>query len=181
MATLHRQAIITWFLSRARRRSCWGSAAECRLDAWAGVPGMTDHFAREGLRVLGMAYKKSRPTLMEISHGDLQTGLTFAGLQGMIDPPRPEAIEAVAGCKKAGIRVVMITGDHAVTALAIAKKLGIAPEEDVVEDLVAKPVDSLTDEEILSLLTTVAPVFGRTVRIGPNIILKPSPADMSRI
>jgi Ca2+-transporting ATPase len=92
---------------------------------------------------------------------DLQTGLIFAGLQGMIDPPRPEAIEAVAGCKKAGIRVVMITGDHAVTAEAIAKQLGIEEEEVVVEDLAAKPLNAMTDEELLEVTQEAVRVLAR--------------------
>jgi P-type Ca2+ transporter type 2C len=56
-------------------------------------------------------------------------GLLFAGLQGMIDPPRTEVIEAIAGCKRAGMRVVMITGDHAVTAEAIGRQLGIVEQD----------------------------------------------------
>jgi Ca2+-transporting ATPase len=131
------------------------------LDAWANVTRVADHFAREGLRVLGMAYKEVPADQTEITMADLQTGLIFAGLQGMIDPPRPEAIDAVAGCKKAGIRVVMITGDHAVTAVAIAKKLGIEAEEVVVEDLAAKPLEAMTDEELLVVTQEAARVLAR--------------------
>jgi Ca2+-transporting ATPase len=120
---------------------------------------MAEHFARQGLRVLGMAYKDAPAEQTEITMKDLKTGLTFAGLQGMIDPPRPEAIEAVAGCKDAGIRVVMITGDHSVTALAIARKLGIAAEEEEIEDLAARPVETLTDDQILSLLQEVVGIL----------------------
>jgi Ca2+-transporting ATPase len=92
---------------------------------------------------------------------DLQSGLTFAGLQGMIDPPRPEAIDAVAGCKNAGIRVVMITGDHAVTAVAIANKLGIVKEEEVFDDLVAKPMAALTDEELFTVIRELTNVLAQ--------------------
>ncbi|MFN3479451.1 MAG: cation-translocating P-type ATPase, partial [Thermodesulfovibrionales bacterium] len=77
-------------------------------------------FAKEGLRVLAFAYKEADEDLDNLTHNDVRSELTFAGLQGMIDPPRPEAIEAIEGCKRAGIRVVMITGDHAVTAKTIA-------------------------------------------------------------
>jgi Ca2+-transporting ATPase len=84
---------------------------------------------REALRVLAMAFKKLPGNKNTISPDDLN-GLVFLGLQGMIDPPRQEAIDAVAKCKKAGVRTVMITGDHAVTAIAVAKELGILQEND---------------------------------------------------
>lgn len=81
------------------------------------IKSMNEQFAGQALRVLGMAYKESS--------GMSETNLIFAGLQGMIDPPREEAKEAIAKCKKAGIRVIMITGDYEITAKAIAKQLGI--------------------------------------------------------
>ncbi|MBM4286677.1 MAG: HAD-IC family P-type ATPase [Deltaproteobacteria bacterium] len=151
MATLHRQDDHNIVFVKGSPEKLLGLCTECRFDAWEGVPKMTRHFAEQGLRVLGLAYKKVPAGQLEISFADLESGLIFAGLQGMIDPPRPEAIEAVAGCKEAGIRVVMITGDHAITALAVARKLGIAPEEEFGGDLAARPVDTLTDEEIFSL------------------------------
>lgn len=155
MATLHRHGERNLVFVKGAPEKLMELCIECRADAWAGVHKVAEQFAREGLRVLGMAYKKIPAEQTDITMADLQSGLLFAGLQGMIDPPRPEAVEAVAGCKEAGIRVVMITGDHAVTALAIARKLGIASEEEPVEDLAAKPVDSLTDDEMLSLFEEV--------------------------
>lgn len=166
MATLHRHGDRNLVFVKGAPEKLLDICSECRFEAWEGVPRVADHFAREGLRVLGMAYKDVPADLTEITMTDLETGLIFAGLQGMIDPPRPEAVEAVAGCKKAGIRVVMITGDHAVTALAVAKKLGIAPEEEVVEDLAAKPVESLTDEEILSLTQELVGVLAGRAGLG---------------
>ncbi|MCJ7769322.1 MAG: HAD-IC family P-type ATPase, partial [Dehalococcoidales bacterium] len=83
-----------------------------------------DEMASDALRVLGMAYKIVAEKDVSIDSDDI-SGLTFLGLQGMIDPPREEAIEAVAKCKKAGIRSVMITGDHLKTAKAVALQLGI--------------------------------------------------------
>jgi Ca2+-transporting ATPase len=161
MATLHRHADRHLVFVKGAPEKLLEVCAECRLDAWADVPRVADHFAREGLRVLGMAFKEVSADRTEITMADLQTGLTFAGLQGMIDPPRPEAIDAVAGCKKAGIRVVMITGDHAVTAAAIAQKLGIQAEEEVVEDLAAKSLDAMTDEELLTVTQEAARVLAR--------------------
>ncbi|MDA3788193.1 MAG: HAD-IC family P-type ATPase [Desulfobacula sp.] len=85
-------------------------------------------FASEGLRVLGMAYKDIDDATIEIESSKLGKGFIFAGLQGLIDPPRPEAVKAVEECKTAGIRTIMITGDHAITAVAISKKLGIGDD-----------------------------------------------------
>jgi calcium-translocating P-type ATPase len=81
-------------------------------------------FATDALRTLGFASKTVDPDTSELRTEDLQ-GLTFLGLQGMIDPPKHSAIEAVAACGRAGIRTVMITGDHPDTAQAIARQLGI--------------------------------------------------------
>ncbi len=155
MATLHAAGDHNLVLVKGAPEKLLDICAACRFDAWAAVPKAADHFARQGLRVLAMAYKEVPKSQTEITMADLKEGLIFVGLQGMIDPPRPEVVEAIAGCKRAGIRVVMITGDHAVTALAIARKLGLAPEEEEVEDLVAKPVSALTDEELLTLTEEV--------------------------
>jgi P-type Ca2+ transporter type 2C len=161
MATLHRHGDSNLIFVKGAPEKLLEICAACRFDAWEAVPQVATHFAREGLRVLGMAYKEIPAHQTEITMADLETGLVFAGLQGMIDPPRPEAIEALAGCKKAGIRVVMITGDHAVTAEAIAKKLGIEAEEEVVEDLAAKPIEAMTDEELLTVTQEAARVLAR--------------------
>ncbi|MBF2009514.1 MAG: cation-transporting P-type ATPase [Chlorogloeopsis fritschii C42_A2020_084] len=81
--------------------------------------------ARQGLRVLALAKKSVSNEQMTVDHPDIETGLIFLGLQGMIDPPRASAIKAVQACQEAGIQVKMITGDHAVTAQAIARRMGI--------------------------------------------------------
>jgi cation-transporting ATPase F len=91
----------------------------------------TGALAGKGLRVLAFARKPVSAETVAVSHETVASGMTFLGLQAMIDPPRPEAIAAVAMCKKAGISVKMITGDHELTALAVAKKIGIADEEPV--------------------------------------------------
>jgi len=159
MATLHRHGDRNLAFVKGAPEKLLDICSECRVDAWESVPRVADHFAREGLRVLGMAYKEVPAVQSEITMADLQTGLVFAGLQGMIDPPRPEAIEAVAGCKQAGIRVVMITGDHAVTAEAIARQLGIEENAEAVEDLVSKPMEAMTDEELFMVTKEVANVL----------------------
>jgi len=89
-----------------------------------------EQLATQGLRVL--AFARCDDTNDVVCHDELQSGLTFLGLQAMIDPPRPEAISAIAACYRAGVQVKMITGDHPVTALAIARQLGMKDPERVV-------------------------------------------------
>lgn len=84
--------------------------------------------ATRGLRVLGMAYKPLPHPLHSPEKIPVPEGLTFLGLEGMMDPPRSSVREAIAGCQDAGIRVIMITGDHAATARSIGRELGIADE-----------------------------------------------------
>ena len=112
------------------------------------IENIAAEFAKEGLRVLAFAYKEAPDDMDELSHHDVESGLVFAGLQGMIDPPRPEVIDAIEGCKKAGIRVVMITGDHAVTAAAIARKIGI--NGDAAEVLTGRDIEAMSDKELFS-------------------------------
>lgn len=88
------------------------------------VHHQVDVMAEQGLRVLAFA-KKVANGQNQLDHDDIETDLIFLGLQGMIDPPRPEAIAAVKACKDAGVQVKMITGDHAVTASAIAQRMGL--------------------------------------------------------
>lgn len=84
-----------------------------------------ENFAAQGLRVLAFGKKEVEPHHHDLDHDQIATDLIFLGLQGMIDPPRPEAIAAVHACQKAGIQVKMITGDHVMTAKAIAQRMGI--------------------------------------------------------
>ena len=87
------------------------------------VLAMAHEMAGEALRVLAISSKPG------VTLETAQTGMTFLGLAGMIDPPRPEAKSAIAVCEQAGIRAVMITGDHPVTAQAVARELGM-PKPD---------------------------------------------------
>ena len=99
-------------------------------------------FSENGLRVLAFAYKESD----EVLSADSEYGYTFLGLISMVDPPRPESIRAVAEARQAGIRTIMITGDHKVTATAIAKQIGIFRDGDLA--LTGMELDALSDKEL---------------------------------
>jgi Ca2+-transporting ATPase len=119
---------------------------------------VSDRFASEGMRVLAMAYKKAPEGLAELRHEDVQSDLTLAGIQAMIDPPREEAVEAVKGCRRAGIRVIMITGDHPTTALAIAKMVGIDTNGGRV--ISGREIEQMTDQDLFDRVIKVS-VYAR--------------------
>ncbi|MEX2160118.1 MAG: HAD-IC family P-type ATPase [Dehalococcoidia bacterium] len=121
---------------------CTDATGEPALDRQRVLQAAHD-MASDGLRVLAMAYRELASPPEELIAEEHLTGLTFLGLQGMIDPPREEAMQAVRGCQQAGIRVIMITGDHATTGLAIAQELGIAGEEG--RSLTGADLDQLDD------------------------------------
>ena len=102
------------------------------------IKNVVETMAAKGLRVLAMASKKTSPATLDIHHRDLTTDMVFLGLQGMIDPPRAEVIAAVKTCQAAGIRVKMITGDHPVTALAIARQVGLDNSLSFSQSMTAK-------------------------------------------
>lgn len=104
-----------------------------------------EKMSRQALRVIAIAVKEIEEIPEELNSSELENGLTFKGLVGMIDPPRPEAKEAVSVCRKAGIRPVMITGDHVVTASAIAKELGILREGD--QAVTGAELDEMSEKE----------------------------------
>ncbi|MEO1622910.1 MAG: HAD-IC family P-type ATPase, partial [Cyanobacteria bacterium J06632_3] len=96
------------------------------------VERVVDAMTAKALRVLAFAKKTVQTTQCSVDHHDISAGLVFLGLQGMIDPPRAEAIAAVSACKSAGIQVKMITGDHISTARAIAQRMGLQKAAQVV-------------------------------------------------
>ncbi len=105
-------------------------AQRCVTGDLDAARSANEQMSRNALRVLAIGYRELERLPAEISSDSLECGLHFIGLVGMIDPPRPEAREAVSICRKAGIRPVMITGDHVTTASAIARDLGILREGD---------------------------------------------------
>ncbi len=107
---------------------------------------IVEQMSKKALRVLAVAYKVIDQIPENPTSDILENDLTFMGLVGMIDPPRPEAKEAVKLCRMAGIKPVMITGDHVVTASAIAKELGILEDGD--KAITGVQLDNMTDEEL---------------------------------
>jgi magnesium-transporting ATPase (P-type) len=132
-----------------------GEAAPLERAWWDQV--IAD-MASEGLRVLALARKNVPRGTAELAVEDLDSGVELLGLVGLLDPPRQEAIRAISACHDAGIRVKMITGDHALTAGAIARKLGLKNCERV---LTGKDLDSISDDAFQKMATEVD-VFART-------------------
>jgi Ca2+-transporting ATPase len=119
---------------------------------------VNEKFATDALRVLGMAYRNLPESLTELNEDTVEHDLVFVGLEGMIDPPREEAIKANETCQKAGIKTVMITGDHKLTAMAVAKEIGILKEDSVV--LTGTELDKMSEEEFEKIVQNVA-VYAR--------------------
>ena len=130
----------------ARARSEVGPDGERPIDQdyWSRLIAGS---ASAGERILGFAIRKPEPGQSRVQLDELASGIVFLGIVGLIDPPRDEAVAAVAECRSAGIEVKMITGDHAATAGAIARQLGLAEDPKVVTgaDLEAVPDTSLAE------------------------------------
>ena len=120
----------------------------------AKIKAQNKAFSENGLRVLSFAYKESD----EVLDVDAEYGFTFLGLVSMVDPPRPESVAAVADARRAGIKPVMITGDHKITAVAIAKQIGIYEDGDMA--LTGEELDALSDEELARNITKIS-VYAR--------------------
>ncbi|MBE9061916.1 cation-transporting P-type ATPase [cf. Phormidesmis sp. LEGE 11477] len=122
----------------------------------------------QALRVLAFAYKQVGAHVHAIEHEDIETDLVFLGLQGMIDPPRPEAIAAVQACRNAGIRIKMITGDHISTARAIAQRMNIQQTNEVLA-FEGRALVPMPDDEL-----------ARTVEAG-DVFARVAPAQKLRL
>ena len=121
-------------------------------------------FGEEGLRVLAMAYKLTDEK--ELSPELVESGLVFLGMQAMMDPPREEALDAISKSQRAGVRIVMVTGDHPITAGAIAQQLGIDAGDTV---MTGREVDELDDDQLLKKVGNI------------NIFARVSPLNKLRI
>ena len=137
------------------------------LDTKA-VHAQAAELAGRGLRVLALARGQMPNDAATVRHADVNSGLTFLGLQAMIDPPRAEAISAVRACQSAGIRVKMITGDHALTGSAIAGQLGLYGKRAEIPDHVA----AVTGQELAKLsdaeLIDIAEQYDVFARVTPE-------------
>ncbi|HZH48676.1 MAG TPA: HAD family hydrolase, partial [Nitrospira sp.] len=149
-----------------------GNAVPMTSDERARILKQSRSFAEQAYRVLAVAIREVAHQPEHIEVETIEADLTFLGLVAMMDPPRREVPEAVARCRRAGVRVVMITGDHPLTALAIARKIGLVPDRAVYEPSGFVPViegsqlDRMSDEHLRQLLTPSRsgepePVFAR--------------------
>ncbi|WP_051585821.1 calcium-transporting P-type ATPase, PMR1-type [Caldanaerobius polysaccharolyticus] len=122
------------------------------------ILSVNDQMAGQALRVLGFAYKKLEFLPRDIKGSTIEKNLIFVGMEGMIDPPRPEAVESIKKCYKAGIKPVMITGDHKITAIAVAQKIGLDVSEKSV--LTGDEIEALSDKELEKKVQDIS-VFAR--------------------
>ena len=133
-------------------------ASRCIAGDLEKAAQVNENMSKNALRVLAVGYKEIDYVPAEPTSEELENGLTFMGLVGMIDPPRPEAKAAVETCRKAGIKPVMITGDHVVTASAIAKELGILQDGD--RAITGPELDAMTDTELDACVENIS-VYAR--------------------
>jgi magnesium-transporting ATPase (P-type) len=139
----------------ADQRSASGAAEPLDLAFWEK---QIDALGGQGLRVLAAASREVKEQKNSLTIEDLDKDMVFLGLAGIIDPPRPEAIEAIAACKQAGIRVKMITGDHAGTATAIGREMGITENPKAVT---GAELEAASDEELRRIVPE-SDIFART-------------------
>ena len=150
-------------LPRCTMQQGSGAATELTPDERKKVLAQSQAFAHQAYRVLALAMREVERGVDDLDSDTLEQGLTFLGLVAMMDPPHREVPEAIKKCRRAGIRVVMITGDHPLTALAIAQKIGLAPESVVTKPgsfvpvIEGAQVETFDDEQLRRLLTPTAP------------------------
>ncbi len=127
-----------------------GKAVPLSSELRASIVAANDQYARQGLRVLAVASRKLPRKLKEISAVNVEQDLTFLGLIAMMDPPRPEVIEAVKACQSAGVRIIMITGDYGLTAESIAKQIGITRKR--IRVVSGSELDYMDDNKLRNVL-----------------------------
>jgi len=177
MTTIHETA--------GQRRACMKGAPEVVLERCthvmeesgprllgpadrAAILAANEEMAKDALRVLGLAFR-DLPEGAALTEDDVEKDMIFLGLAGMMDPPRPEAIDAIRVCKQVHIKPVMITGDHKLTAVAIAREMGIYQDGDRV--LTGVELENLSDEEFAGIVQTVT-VYARVSPMDKLKIVK---------
>lgn len=155
MTSIHRIngkiiAIVKGAFDSLAPRCCKGNLEKARM--------INDQMSEKALRVLAVAYREIDTIPEQPTSEEIEQDLIFMGLVGMIDPPRKEAKVAVETCRKAGIKPVMITGDHIVTASAIAKELGIMQEGDLA--ITGAQLDAMNDDELFNSVDKIS-VYAR--------------------
>ncbi|AYG02739.1 cation-translocating P-type ATPase [Gryllotalpicola protaetiae] len=136
-----------------------GSSAPIDLEHWQR---QISELGQRGLRVLAAARRRAAPAQSALSHDDLTGGFEFIGVVGIVDPPRPEAINAIATSHRAGVAVKMITGDHPDTALSIAREMGITSGADAGQRvLTGAELEAMSDDELRAMAADVD-VYART-------------------
>ncbi|NLW22242.1 MAG: calcium-translocating P-type ATPase, SERCA-type [Tissierellia bacterium] len=123
-----------------------GKLVELDEDLRSKILNVNNYFAKDALRVLALSYREFDQLPDEMSSENIEKGMIFLGLVGMIDPPRPEAKEAIKKCKEAGIKPIMITGDYKETAFAIARELNMVDSMDEVME--GKELDLISSEKL---------------------------------
>lgn len=162
MATLHGNADSRVVYLKGSVESVLARCSRAFSSSGALIPLESDDYhlaaaqmAAKGLRVLAFAHAERDSSQVALEHADVAAGMTFLGLQGMIDPPRPEAIAAVRVCQAAGIQIKMITGDHPITAAAIARQIGLISETGGPEQPLAlngRDIAAFTDTELIEVV-----------------------------
>ena len=145
-------------IGRCNRIILDGRVREFTPELKSEVLKVNSDLSRAALRVLAFAFKEYASLPADPSPDKNESDMIFVGLTGMIDPPRPEARDAIALCKKAGVNAIMITGDYKETAFAIAKDLGMADTED--QAMMGEKLDGMSDEELQEVVKNTK-VFAR--------------------
>jgi Ca2+-transporting ATPase len=145
-----------------------GEIRELGGKARSEILKANEEMAQAALRVLGFAYRECLDPI-QCTEEDLEHHMVFVGLAGMMDPPREEAIEAITVCKQVGIRSIMITGDHKLTAVAIAKEMGIFKDGDRV--LTGEELERISEEELEKIVDKVT-VYARVSPMDKLKIVK---------
>lgn len=162
MAALVERDASKWiYVKGAPERLLKMADLEASSEEGARWHGKMSQHANKGERLIGAAVKKVNSSILSIDQADMETGFSLIGLAGIIDPPREEVITAIQQCKKAGIIVKMITGDHKDTAVAIGAQMGIGDGERVLE---GKDLDRMNNQQ----LTQAALEYDVFARTSPN-------------